>query len=527
MLVATAAFGQRIIDPGDGFVNDVIHSDTTAAGERQNTEYIFKRGQTYFVQQQISNVGWAMTLRAEDGDGTRPILRAWPNDQGALPRIVLANDDCYIYNLVLDGMGPDLTTTEPDPLYTMNGQLVNANGAGKEFIVDGCVLNNAGQVHVRTSSGARKVQITNTIFANMGQVSRDNLGNGRGFDLRAGRTDTIIVRNCTFVNGMDRIIRHLDSGGADQLLGYVEFDHNTFLHWLGTFGMMMLGDLGAGGAKITNNLFYNPQIFGEDHGDPWRGGSAEWDWAEEFNADSQAVQFMLNSEPNDSVSNPLFVVHHNVIYYEPAALDYQASRDTINAAPFASQAITNAVDPNLGPIVTEIDELSLTNVPNIMQAILDWYRSDAVYGQSLTTTDVDMDRRTNAYLADELDASYTSSNGALVGSDGMPVGDLNWGSMVTSVAGNAGVPATFELSQNFPNPFNPVTTINYSLENGGKVTLKVYNTLGKEVATLVNEVKPAGSYSLTFEPRELTSGMYFYKLSVGDQIATKKMVLLK
>jgi hypothetical protein len=419
-------------------------------------------------------------------------------------------------------------------LITQNGQLIRANAAGFEFIVDGCVLNSAGQVHLRSSSGARKVMVTNTVFANLGQISRDNLGNGRGFDLRNGVTDTVIVRNCTFVNGMDRILRHLDSAGADNLLGYVEFDHCTFIHWMGTFGMMMLGDVGEGGAKITNNLWYNPMILGADYGDVWRSRSGEFDWAREFVendtialADSVGIMYMLNSEPNDQVTNPPYEVHHNVLYYGQDALDYQATRETINKAPFASQAIRDAVDPGLGDVSTEISELTLTEIPGIMQDLLDWY-ADESYAQAVTTTDADMERQTNAYWAGTFDASYSSDDPALLGSDGEPVGDLNWDSeVVLSVADNSNVPVGFELSQNFPNPFNPETTIKYSLAKAGKVSLKVFNTLGQEVATLVNEVKTAGSYSVTFEPTDLTSGMYFYTLSVGDQVSTKKMVLLK
>ena len=84
----------------------------------------------------------------------------------------------------------------------------------------------------------------------------------------------------------------------------------------------------------------------------------------------------------------------------------------------------------------------------------------------------------------------------------------------------------FNLSQNYPNPFNPETIINYELGITNFVSLKVYNSLGMEVATLVNEKKPAGSYSVSFDGSKLSSGIYFYKLESGGFVETMRMVLL-
>ena len=89
----------------------------------------------------------------------------------------------------------------------------------------------------------------------------------------------------------------------------------------------------------------------------------------------------------------------------------------------------------------------------------------------------------------------------------------------------------YYLYQNYPNPFNPSTTIKYSLLKQSDVTIKVYDALGSEVATLVNEVKPAGNYEVEFSPasgiRYLASGVFFYQLKAGGYVYTKKMILLK
>jgi hypothetical protein len=92
-------------------------------------------------------------------------------------------------------------------------------------------------------------------------------------------------------------------------------------------------------------------------------------------------------------------------------------------------------------------------------------------------------------------------------------------------------PETFLLEQNYPNPFNPTTKIRYSIPNVGfglaQTVLKVYDVLGNEVATLVNEEKPAGSYEVTFDASNLSSGIYFYKINAGSFSDTKKMILIK
>ena len=99
------------------------------------------------------------------------------------------------------------------------------------------------------------------------------------------------------------------------------------------------------------------------------------------------------------------------------------------------------------------------------------------------------------------------------------------------------IPGEFRLYQNYPNPFNPSTRIQYQVSSSSQITLKVYDVLGNEVATLVNEYKPAGSYEVEFSAKggsasggnaySLVSGIYFYQLRTGSFIQTKKMVLIK
>jgi photosystem II stability/assembly factor-like uncharacterized protein len=123
------------------------------------------------------------------------------------------------------------------------------------------------------------------------------------------------------------------------------------------------------------------------------------------------------------------------------------------------------------------------------------------------------------------------SLGWAVGSSGTIIHTTNGGVTLIGNEDTGEIPAEFSLSQNYPNPFNPSTVISYQLPVSGNVTLKVYDILGNEIATLVDEYKSAGSFEVEFNPasriKDLASGVYFYRLKVGEYTAVKKMLLIK
>ena len=97
----------------------------------------------------------------------------------------------------------------------------------------------------------------------------------------------------------------------------------------------------------------------------------------------------------------------------------------------------------------------------------------------------------------------------------------------TAVNNQGNILLSFKLYQNYPNPFNPVTSIDYTVPKSNFVTLRVYNLLGEEVSTLVNEVKQSGKYEVKFNGSDLTSGVYFYQMKAGNFSDTKKFILMK
>ena len=107
------------------------------------------------------------------------------------------------------------------------------------------------------------------------------------------------------------------------------------------------------------------------------------------------------------------------------------------------------------------------------------------------------------------------------------MGDHELVDIVSDVEMLEQLPTQYELSQNYPNPFNPTTMIKFQLKNQEDVTLKIYNLLGQEVATLINETMNAGVYEVNFDAAQLSSGIYIYTITAGEFLDSKKMTLLK
>jgi hypothetical protein len=136
-------------------------------------------------------------------------------------------------------------------------------------------------------------------------------------------------------------------------------------------------------------------------------------------------------------------------------------------------------------------------------------------------------------------AYNTTAKSYTAGAGGFPIGDLNWfptrkaawitaGKPTTAVQGTeAGVPSRFTLEQNYPNPFNPSTTIEYALTKSERVSLTVFDVLGRNVATLVDGHRDAGVHRTVFDAGALPSGVYFFQLKAGTLSDSKKMLLTR
>lgn len=143
-----------------------------------------------------------------------------------------------------------------------------------------------------------------------------------------------------------------------------------------------------------------------------------------------------------------------------------------------------------------------------------------------TSVEVSTGSPTGLQSASVVEMNTTSAAFAYAGANGTNVyfNNEDW---TVDVNEEEGTPENYSLEQNYPNPFNPSTTIKFRIPEGSYVSLKVYNVLGKEIATLVSEEMNAGTYEVNFDASNLSSGVYFYKIESGNFVKTNKMILMK
>jgi hypothetical protein len=131
---------------------------------------------------------------------------------------------------------------------------------------------------------------------------------------------------------------------------------------------------------------------------------------------------------------------------------------------------------------------------------------------------------TNLQIDEEV---WLTREGVLNGYDDVVSKAVEWIITATTFEETINYNFNFKVSQNYPNPFNPTTKISYAIPQNSFVELKVFNLLGQEIATLVNQEKPAGNYEVNFNASNLPSGVYIYRMKAGEYVETRKMVLLK
>ncbi len=518
------------------YLNDVIDADTTVTGDRLHSVYVLRRDSFYLINGVIRNDdGWPLNIKAEDGSSGLPII-FFANVPGGTtnPGYFTQNSgDVWLKDLIIE------TYIESDPSQKGNmNNMIGTAAVGTNITVDGCIMLNVDGQFVRTNSAANTIKLINCVFADMGYEGSSNFGAGKGVDLRDGSCDSLIIKNCTFVNVQDRVVRHLNSTAQ---LNHFIFDHNTIVNSMAYHGMLSLGWVGSD-VRITNNLFLDPfaamadtdytrQLeFITNETDPY--GNNRMTWVFTDTAGNAANTNYTISNNYYAVSDSGYAFYNRWASGNPP---FPALYSSLPEGPALTYYINSKLGVDSVNAFIKDDNIVLTNTPYLMTKLMDWYRTPmALGGAGKTkqtgnfTEDVDMDRRTYTYFQDTLDCTYSTSLPAYTGStEGYPVGDLNWFPQFLAVEQIDNVPATFELLQNYPNPFNPATTIRFKLDKSGLTTLSIYNVLGQKIETLVNEELPPGTHQATFNASKLASGVYFYKLEAGSYSNVKKMMLLK
>ncbi|MFA5832784.1 MAG: T9SS type A sorting domain-containing protein [Bacteroidota bacterium] len=513
------------------YLNDQIAGDTTALGARNNPNrtYVLKRNGSYLLVSSIRNNAWTLSIKAEAGTGKKPVVFSFKNPVTATyPAFQFdVRGNFWLKNVALVGW-----STIAADISLMPTQIIKVNGAGFDLQVDSCLLLGANGSQIQVPSATHLVSVTNTLFTQWGNIYNSDIGNGRPFDLRNTSIDSVIIRNCTFTDGTDRIVRHHSSVGGIKLF---IFDHNTIVNVLSTHGCMELGKVGTK-VSITNNLFVDNFVLGRDSTDDVR--LAEFGDANEKEPNGKNKMTFVSSVPDSAgqVVSTAYVVRNNYYAVTSGVQTWYNTKSTLGIGSLIP--LTSYINKKLAAdslTAFRKDTIAFTLSSKNLVPFATWYYDPAGANKKKVNTGFDatkdFQRSDWKYYLDTMKLTYPTSRPAYTGADGgQPAGSLMWWNLtVLDVEKSAAqiAPNTFTLDQNYPNPFNPSTTLSYKIAQAGFVSLKVYDLLGREVATLVNEVMQPGNYTAQWNASGFSSGIYFYKMDAGSFVSTKKMILMK
>jgi hypothetical protein len=434
----------------------------------------------------------------------------------------------------------------------------DGQNANVHLNLQNCLFERTRWVFMATGAKDISWHIQDCYFVNMiGQPCRRNGGVIDVFN----HQDTLLVENSTHVQAQGLIYK-LRANGFNRIY----YNHNTFVNC----SNLIFLDLGyQTSVSNTNNIFVNCNV------QPYCGKTID---VGEEDVEQKPVGLVNLLTDTTITGDRKFLVENNVIYWD-SRLQGLASTLNTNQVNGSTDWVSQQITMNQRTQAMFDDDATY---PYLYEG--EWYEElpNFTDPQDLLTTQVDnlktfslstVDTNSTAVLPDwrlvnigpdyyiysdwtiQIDLSYDNATLLTGATGGYPVGDLNWfpatktqwnaqraaeyalidnatdqGISTTGIDDEkfGNLPVEFQLKQNYPNPFNPTTTIEYSIPNSGIVTLKVYDVLGQEVATLVDGFKNANqTHRVEFNGLKLSSGVYYYTLSTDNVTKTKKMLLLK
>ena len=441
-----------------------------------------------------------------------------------------------------------------------SGQGIQVTADSVKIVVDNVIFEQMSQFAIGYAGSMCKFFITNSKFRNMttqpNQYYVGELLRNENY-VAPFKTDSIVIKYNTML-----CVSGYATAATGGLVRYYEFSHNDVVF---TFKNVFFLDRMVN-AKFNNNIFYCTYAGGQSKSE-YSGG---WD---SFTAGT--VASIITMGPLDSTTAALLLGHastgagdpaaellrkvevKNNVYFWPAAMtaywhawDDTAHVDSIytpvwmntqSINMFSNKTLwpgfvesgTQNVDPGFGATIPGTLNPGTANANGV--GLLNWFAAvrlgtgtTETYGYKITQVGTAANWTPTWPLPESADMQYSASALKTGATDGGPIGDPNWFGITLGVKQEPAVqPLSFTLAQNYPNPFNPSTKIRFTIPAAQQVTLRVFNLLGQEVATLVNGPLTAGSHEVSFDAARLASGVYMYKIIAGDYVSAKKMLLLK
>lgn len=546
------------VDP----VNEQIEADTLVNGDQASSVYTVAAGNYYYFDGSLE-VDYDLVIEGPDNgwigqDATPPIMFQTPSGEGLARDMINLNEggSVELRNILLTGLHPN----------DVNISSFVRNFGGNKIVWDNCVFTDYRDHATRSTSPTTEITITNCIFINADRRGSSPFG-GMMFRLDAECLQ-LTVENNTLVNGS----RLLGNGGNFFTSRMTEI-HNTILnqqvngheiHWFE--------------AIQANNIYYNWS---------WRGRSLRTNGYE-----APFTTFETHSAVVNKLDSLSIYQGRNSFYLDPAFFDYW--NNTVNVTfPNDSDHVRQCflwnidvdstinadTDFTIGKNFGQDFNPMFTNDPSEIDSMLAWDYSNWVSSANHADWRIQSpitwneNGTPNFNWPPAFDLSYSNDYLLTGATDGLPVGDLNWfpsakadwdanraayiaalrdsitsatqlytpgdslsafltEDEVTAIEKIDGKVRDFYISNNYPNPFNPTTTINMGIPEQSKVTFTVYSILGQKVFELKNQPLTAGQHEVTFDGSQLSSGIYFYKVKAvgvsGKQYnSIKKMTLIK
>ncbi len=527
-------------DDGTSYINsliDLVVADTNSAGQQLHSVYKLERGKFYVIEKAVSLRNPVELVAdppvANDPEKTPAKILSNINQDGGTSTgsLIITWADITIKNIWLAGgdLGGQnhgwgqcgaLLVQEPGVKVVLDGVWADYNS----WSAIGATANNTkwyvNNFHARNEQNDGDQWTTFMFFFPSPAVTE---------------IDTFVVTNSSYFQSNGPFFMP----SISAIVKYFKVDHCTivntykhpfhYVHWLD--------------AEFTNNIFYN-------------AGGLSMTAQENESQDLDGLPFGLvnvdtllenESETDSIVAGPFtipenqrkIVVKNNLWYFSPEIQNYWAAHDTVITQPFMNDRTKAMFDNdatwpslveentwNQDPMFT--DFAGLTEASTIFAQACTDIRAGSTHGwpwDGDMAADPDFWR---LLIQFPLAENFTSHSG-LKATDGVnPLGDLScYPPNMVGVEEEEAVPAEYALEQNYPNPFNPSTTIKFATPASGRFTLKIFNILGQEIATLINGNLSAGSHEVTFNASKLSSGLYIYRLNGENVNMSRKMMLLK
>ncbi len=494
------------IAPTDGFVNQIIMADTNTDGTRVTPDavYVLERDGVYFFQGPFENRGFKLQMKGADGTGKRPIIQSFPDSEGAIAgNMITGYGDIEMENIYFDCKSTDYDQKG-------SGRVLRSEFVGAKIEFRGCVFANCGQNGVMLPKATDYCKIDNCLFVNQGIIAFHDFGNGRVFDCRDSDIGLFSLTNSTFVNNVDRIVRHR---GGSGVMDTTIVDHCTIINNMAYHGFIELGAVGTS-VQLTNLLMVDCMGMGSDSTDETR--LLELDAHGELDGAGNPRMVWVGSIPNDSTT---FEIHNNIYTNTPAQEAWYASIGWLDEGP--KWILTEEIKSKLSPedLATAWVKKDFT-LPNIADTPVDFYEfywtplPDGAGKTKIKTAQVNMDKRSTEYWQDTLDCQLITDDADFMGSDGLVIGDPFWESEIsgTSVS-NYRVSEIDMLS--YPNPFSDQAIVRFTLDKSTSVSINIFDITGKSVRNINAGSFAAGENSIVIQRENLNSGIYLLKLNAG------------